>query len=217
METKYPCGHNPESKEVPDGSNCLYSHLKDVPEFYGVKIIWDEDRDVRVLCWLDSIIPSIRDAIFSVGESKAFLDISLKSRSKLGFVISDRSLHESMILTGIGAVSTTTDLTQFMHVDTGYGGSVCGDFWVVQLSWEEERIPNEYLDYINSQLWKTRSGDFKKENNGYCRLCGVNAGEHGLQTHHIKYPKDFKNDKKENWIAICKVCHRKLHGVTGGL
>ena len=206
MTSKYPCGHNPNDKLVPDGSNCVYSHMKGITEFYGIKIVWDEDQDVRVLCWLDYIFPSLRDRIVSVSESKAFLEIELKPHYNSGRLISSESEKDfdmAMFLHGIGA----TELEPYV--------TPCGDCWHINIVYAP--ITNNYQNYINSPEWILKSTRFKRKSHGVCSLCNTVVGVNNLETHHIKYPKNFIDDKKENWIAICKICHKKLHGITEGL
>ena len=77
---------------------------------------------------------------------------------------------------------------------------------------KNEFIINDYNSYINSDSWKKTSLDFRTFNKGVCALCMRNVGINNLQTHHKKYPKNFKDDREENWIAICKTCHEKIHG-----
>lgn len=74
-------------------------------------------------------------------------------------------------------------------------------------------ISSDYTKYITSPEWKNKSKEFKNRNNGFCSLCNTCVGIENLETHHKKYPKDFKHDTENNWIAICKVCHAKLHGM----
>lgn len=69
-----------------------------------------------------------------------------------------------------------------------------------------------YQNYINSDEWKKSAKGFKSKSNGYCYLCGNYVGTSKLETHHIHYPKDIRYDNEKNWIAICSLCHRKLHG-----
>lgn len=74
-------------------------------------------------------------------------------------------------------------------------------------------LKSDYTKYITSDEWKEKSIKFKSNNNGVCSLCNTWVGIENLETHHKKYPKDFKNDDEVNWITICKTCHRKLHGI----
>lgn len=82
---------------------------------------------------------------------------------------------------------------------------------------KEEKYPiSEYQLYLNSDEWKKQSSIFKQGKNGICEMCNQLVGAHGLNTHHIHYPKNLKKeDNKKNWIAVCKICHNKLHGING--
>ena len=57
----------------------------------------------------------------------------------------------------------------------------------------------------------------KRESNGICRLCGMEApfvtseGKPYLETHHIKWLSEGGTDTIENTVAVCPNCHRKLH------
>ena len=79
-----------------------------------------------------------------------------------------------------------------------------------------ENIPYQeystHSEYINSDEWKNRSYNFKLKANGQCYLCGKYVGISNLESHHKKYPKNFKYDNEDNLIAICRICHAKIHG-----
>jgi len=57
----------------------------------------------------------------------------------------------------------------------------------------------------------------KREANGICQLCGMDApfitpqGKPYLETHHIKWLSEGGSDTVENTVAVCPNCHRRLH------
>ncbi len=57
----------------------------------------------------------------------------------------------------------------------------------------------------------------KREANGICQLCGMNApfitseGKPYLETHHIKWLSEGGADTIENTVAVCPNCHKRLH------
>jgi 5-methylcytosine-specific restriction endonuclease McrA len=75
----------------------------------------------------------------------------------------------------------------------------------------EKRI-KDYQEYINSIEWKNKSFDLK-----LCNVCKSMVGIINLQTHHIKYPRKFREDNEDNWIAVCVPCHKKIHGLYGSV
>ena len=68
---------------------------------------------------------------------------------------------------------------------------------------------NKYHSYLASEEWQELREDVLDRARNRCELCNRDA-EH---IHHIKYPKYFKDDNINNLLAVCNICHRKLHGV----
>ena len=64
-----------------------------------------------------------------------------------------------------------------------------------------------YPDYLQSEEWKALKPKVFGRSNGLCEQCGGKARD----THHIKYPKDFKSDSEDNLIALCRMCHIATH------
>jgi len=173
---------------------CPFDKHKGIDFFKGVKVNWDSDIDTRVLCFLDNLHPNIISQIISIGEHEACLDILIKNN---GFGTTTYKI--AVFLSEIGADG----------IENGYscGVEVCGDYWTINIV-----IAQNYKEYILSEKWKEKSKAFNIKNNGACSLCGSFEGN-ALVTHHIKYPKDLKNDVDTNWIAVCRTCHNKLHGI----
>ena len=69
----------------------------------------------------------------------------------------------------------------------------------------------EYQNYLNSKEWDDLRSRVHKRATGFCELCTENAEA----THHVKYPKNLKDDDRDNLVAVCKQCHDKLHGIKG--
>ena len=67
----------------------------------------------------------------------------------------------------------------------------------------------EYNSYLESPAWKLLRGDARRRANGKCEMCN-GTPDH---VHHIKYPKQFKDDHIDNLLVVCESCHRKLHGI----
>jgi hypothetical protein len=66
-----------------------------------------------------------------------------------------------------------------------------------------------YRQYIQSAVWKARSGKIKADVQGKCSRCGK-AGT--LHTHHKTYAR-LGHEKDGDLIALCAVCHAKEHGI----
>lgn len=68
-----------------------------------------------------------------------------------------------------------------------------------------------YQQYLESDEWVGLRERAYERAGGKCELCSQDAGA----VHHVRYPKDFRQDKLANVIVVCNLCHRKLHGLTG--
>jgi 5-methylcytosine-specific restriction endonuclease McrA len=71
---------------------------------------------------------------------------------------------------------------------------------------------SKYQIYIRSALWRRRSREFREKQNGMCSSCRKNVGTEKLETHHIRYVRNLKQDDNEkNWVALCELCHNTQH------
>jgi len=72
----------------------------------------------------------------------------------------------------------------------------------------------KYKEYILSDDWqRLRIAAIKRD--GYkCCCCNKQCDENGagLQVHHLRYPRDFKDDCLTNVITLCKIHHAARHG-----
>ena len=66
----------------------------------------------------------------------------------------------------------------------------------------------KYLEYIGSLEWQRRADTRKKLDNGVCQVCGRPATE----VHHLTY-RNFRNEKMEDLVSLCKTCHRKAEDI----
>jgi len=67
-----------------------------------------------------------------------------------------------------------------------------------------------YKNYLKSDEWKKLKQETIDRDGGRCRKC---HGCYCQEVHHIKYPKDFKDDCLENVISVCSKCHKEIHGI----
>ncbi len=67
----------------------------------------------------------------------------------------------------------------------------------------------DYEEYLKSDQWKKLIEEAYVKAGGSCSLCWGKPEA----VHHIKYPKDLKDDDLDNLIAVCKRCHDILHGI----
>ncbi|MCX9084072.1 MAG: HNH endonuclease signature motif containing protein [Candidatus Methanoperedens sp.] len=74
------------------------------------------------------------------------------------------------------------------------------------------RGPLTYDEYIHSDNWKNLSYNFRLKANGKCYKCENIVGLRNLESHHRKYPTDFKYDNENNLVALCRGCHAEIHG-----
>lgn len=68
-----------------------------------------------------------------------------------------------------------------------------------------------YDEYLQSDEWKTRRAQARQRAKNRCEHCG-GSPDH---VHHVRYPKNFKDDVLENLIVVCESCHMKHHGIRG--
>lgn len=69
---------------------------------------------------------------------------------------------------------------------------------------------DEYRAYLRSQEWQWLRELAMERAKGVCELC---QKETATAVHHVKYPKQFKDDHPDNLLALCDVCHEKQHGI----
>lgn len=67
----------------------------------------------------------------------------------------------------------------------------------------------EYREFLKSTFWKDLSAE-KKRKHPKCRKCGARKN---LQSHHIRYPKDWYETKLSDLEVLCRICHAKEHGI----
>lgn len=68
-----------------------------------------------------------------------------------------------------------------------------------------------YDEYLQSDEWKARRAQARQRAKNRCEHCG-GPPDH---VHHVRYPKNFKDDVLENLIVVCESCHMKHHGIRG--
>lgn len=68
-----------------------------------------------------------------------------------------------------------------------------------------------YDEYLKSDEWKARRAQARYRAKNRCEHCG-GSPDH---VHHVRYPKNFKDDVLENLIVVCESCHMKHHGIRG--
>jgi hypothetical protein len=68
-----------------------------------------------------------------------------------------------------------------------------------------------YEEYLKSDEWKHLRANARYRAKNRCEHCG-GSPDH---VHHVRYPKNFKDDTLENLIVVCGSCHMKHHGIRG--
>ena len=66
----------------------------------------------------------------------------------------------------------------------------------------------EYVEFINSQKWKSFRAGIIKERGRKCEKCGETKGE--IHAHHLTYER-FMNELPEDIQLLCKACHMAVH------
>lgn len=70
------------------------------------------------------------------------------------------------------------------------------------------RLSNEYLRYIRSPLWRTRSREYRRAH----PICEVRwCSNRATQVHHLTYAR-LGRELPEDLMAVCTTCHKKIHG-----
>jgi len=68
----------------------------------------------------------------------------------------------------------------------------------------------KYIDYLDSEAWKNKRREALVRDNNVCQVCKENLAE---EVHHITYENLF-NEKLEDLLSVCKMCHNQLHSNT---
>lgn len=70
-------------------------------------------------------------------------------------------------------------------------------------------VAKKYREFLKSEFWRALSSRKKKEV-GKCEVCGAKSG---LQSHHIRYPRNWYDTRLEDLEVLCRKCHSKEHGL----
>lgn len=62
--------------------------------------------------------------------------------------------------------------------------------------------------YILSDDWKHIRSQVLKRDNHSCQICKSN---NNLNVHHIEYPLEHRDVKKEQLVTLCRTHHKKVH------
>lgn len=68
-------------------------------------------------------------------------------------------------------------------------------------------VVGSYKEYLFTKHWFTRKIKYLKKHKRECVMCG---GKNYIQVHHVDY-KNLGNEKDEDLVILCKICHDKLH------
>ncbi len=71
------------------------------------------------------------------------------------------------------------------------------------------KISIQYTEYLKGKDWKILRRKAYLRANHKCEFCSKPAAH----VHHIKYPKNLKDDKLENLVVVCEKCHSLNHGI----
>ena len=64
-----------------------------------------------------------------------------------------------------------------------------------------------YQEYLQTKHWRNKRYEALKRANHKCQLCG---SKENLQVHHNTYD-NRGNEKDEDLIVLCEICHAKFH------
>ena len=67
----------------------------------------------------------------------------------------------------------------------------------------------KHSDYIRSKNWKKLRLKVFERDNKWCQDCGV---VEATEVHHLHY-RNYLNEKMEDLISLCRICHGKRHGL----
>ncbi len=79
--------------------------------------------------------------------------------------------------------------------------------WENQIKNAGHTVPG-YENYLASPEWKQKR-DKIIQKNPFCQECKINFAE---DVHHLTY-KNLYNEKDYELIALCRSCHKKIHGI----
>ena len=71
----------------------------------------------------------------------------------------------------------------------------------------DEPYPS-YEAYLASAQWAHLRQKAMREAHGLCQRCRFNTARNA---HHTSYPRDWRNDRVGNLLAVCTECHKSLH------
>ena len=66
----------------------------------------------------------------------------------------------------------------------------------------------KYLEYINSNEWKSFRNGIISKRGRKCEKCGQTEGE--IHAHHLTYER-FMNELETDIQLLCRVCHMRVH------
>ena len=67
--------------------------------------------------------------------------------------------------------------------------------------------PIDYQQYLQSEVWRTRSEEAKKRAGYRCQICNRKGS---LNTHHRTYAR-LGSERDEDLIVLCATCHKLFH------
>jgi hypothetical protein len=69
-----------------------------------------------------------------------------------------------------------------------------------------EELEPSYYETLN---WRITRDEILLRDNHTCRECGSTEN---LNVHHLTY-KNFRREKEEELVTLCRKCHAKIHGI----
>lgn len=69
-------------------------------------------------------------------------------------------------------------------------------------------ITSKYKAYLKSDKWEALRNEVLERDDYTCQECG----ERAWQVHHKTYANIF-NEPLSDLLAVCALCHRKIHGI----
>lgn len=67
-----------------------------------------------------------------------------------------------------------------------------------------------YQDFLKTPFWKKLTAKKKRLVGGKCEVCGIRRG---LQSHHVRYPKNWFDTDLSDLKVLCDGCHKSAHGI----
>ena len=76
-------------------------------------------------------------------------------------------------------------------------------------------MPQTYREYLNSDEWKYRSLSARARAAFRCEATynGIRCGNRATESHHKTYSR-LGHERDEDLMAICRLCHKRLHHVV---